>query len=178
MLGRWLTRSASNCVVARWSRNFRWRAWKFIGLSLTVLGSQFSVENCESTSPTSHRAGELSEGQFRARGQVKIPMSRKSGETWGNPSVAALSCRSSVSTYSPSQVTLLFQSTNEPCGLPRQAQTWSSKKEGMLKRFGAATKLKTCPSSTGGVLLLAASQLAESRMNSTPTSTILPLNGS
>jgi hypothetical protein len=47
----------------------------------------------------------------------------------------------------------------------------------MLKRFGASTKLKTCPLSTGGGLLLAASQLAESRMNSTPTSLILPLKG-
>src|SRR5579862_9627363 len=80
--------------------------------------------------------------------------------------------------YWPSQLTRLFQSTNEPCGFSRQAQTWSSKNEGMLKRFGAATKLKTCPSSTGGVLLLAASQVAASKINSTPTSLIFPPDGS
>src|SRR5580692_5516834 len=83
-----------------------------------------------------------------------------------------------IGRYWALQVTSLFQSTNEPCGLLRQAQTWSSKKEGMLKRLGAGTKLNTCPLSTGGVLLLAASQLAESRMNSTPTRVILPLVGS
>src|ERR1700678_1034221 len=70
--------------------------------------------------------------------------------------------------YWPWQLTPLFQSTKAPCGLSRQAQTWSSKNELMLKRLGAPTKLKTCPSSTGGAPL-AASQLAESRMNSTPT---------
>src|SRR5580693_4054575 len=96
---------------------------------------------------------------------------------WYKRPLGSLSIRF-LSAYSPSQLTWLFQSTNAPCGLSRQAQTWSSKNEGMLKRLGAPTKLKTCPSSTGGVLLLAASQLAESRMNSTPTRVILPLKGS
>ena len=49
--------------------------------------------------------------------------------------------------YSPSQLTPLFQSTNAPLGLSRQAHTWSSKKAGMPKRFGLSTNWKAWPSS-------------------------------
>jgi hypothetical protein len=41
-----------------------------------------------------------------------------------------------ASVYLPSQVTLLFQSTNAPSGFSRQAQTCSSKCAGKPYRFG------------------------------------------
>src|SRR5208282_6358963 len=81
--------------------------------------------------------------------------------------------QTSLAIYSSAQVTWLFQSTNAPWGLSRQAQTWSSKKAGILNRLGLSTYWKTCPSNTGGVLLLV-SQGSANTMNSTPTSCILP----
>src|SRR5215813_5289218 len=81
----------------------------------------------------------------------------------------SLALTSPVEAYCPSQLTLLFQSTNAPLGLSRQAQTCNSKNDGMPKRFGASTKLNNWPSSCGGPPL-AASQVAASTMYSTPTS--------
>ena len=60
--------------------------------------------------------------------------------------------RTSRSIYLPSQVTLLFQSTNAPLGLSRQAQTCSSKCAGKPYRFGLLTNWNDCPSSTGGLV--------------------------
>src|ERR1035437_938061 len=134
----------------------------------------------QATDTTSHLAqatGEWRYGKSYAFPHVPTPQRRLRTNVQVQKT-GQVTSRRLPSIYSPAQVTWLFQSTNAPCGLSRQAQTWSSKNEGMLKRFGAPTKLKTFPSSTGGVLLLAASQLAESRMNSTPTRVILPLEGS
>src|SRR6184192_801990 len=57
------------------------------------------------------------------------------------------------SSYCPSQLTLLFQSTKAPLGLSRQAQTCNSKIAGIPYRFGLSTNWKAWPSSMGGTPL-------------------------
>ena len=47
--------------------------------------------------------------------------------------------------YLPSQLTLLFQSTNAPFGFSLQAQTCSSKCAGRPYRFGLSTNWNDCP---------------------------------
>ena len=82
---------------------------------------------------------EPDQGVRRRRGRP--PRGLKCAANLATEDACSLSAASGSQThgYWPAQVTLSFQSMNEPIGLLRQAQTCSSKKAGMLNRFGAST---------------------------------------
>src|ERR1051326_1241034 len=88
-----------------------------------------------------------------------------------------LPSRSGDEVYLPWRETLLFQSRNAPWGLPRHAQTCSSKGADKPYRFGLGTNWNDCPSSTGGLVWLASHGSARTT-NSTPTSCRAPPDNS